>query len=78
MQLPPISPTDLPVLAMSVQIYDDGRVILNGVPNDPRVLLDIIRMISEQHLKAAVQANARKAGIVIPHPTIRRGPSNGV
>ena len=65
-----------PVVSVGVQIYADGHATLHGIPNDSKILLEIIRLLSQEHLKAAAAA-MRPGGIVLPVAPIRRGPLNG-
>ena len=68
-----------PALKMIVEIYPDGQAQLSGVPNNPMVLLEIIRMLSAQCIKVQTEAQRQAAGgLVLPVRPISREPINGI
>lgn len=67
-----------PSLQMIVEIYPDGHAQLINVPNNPMVLMDILRMLIEQNIKIQKEAVRQAAGgLVLPVSPIRRSPLNG-
>ena len=72
--LPKTDPAALmPIITISIQLYPDGKAILSGIPLNPQIMLDVIRMLTDQHMKAVQETQRRKSGLILPVSPIRNG-----